>query len=153
MPRVRLQDMLTIMGKGLGRRRPLFADFSIPPPDDLGDGGPLTLRDLITHVVCREVVAFEKRQEARRLDRVLTRTQIEQGQERGKISPEGRDPKHQPPSKVDMESAVATALEAFVDGLYLVIIDDVEYRELDAIVRIDPDSRVTFLRLTFLAGA
>ena len=145
--------MLTIQGKGLGRRRPLFADFSVPPPADMGDGGPLTLRDLITHVVCAEVVAFEKRQEARRLDRVLTRGQIEQGEQCGKISPEGRDPKHQPPLKVDMESAVATAWEAFVDGLDLGIVDEVEYRELDAIVRLEADSRVTFLRLTFLAGA
>jgi hypothetical protein len=52
-----------------------------------------------------------------------------------------------------MESAVATALEAFVDGLYLVILDDVEYRDLDAIVHVEPDSRITFLRLAFLAGA
>jgi hypothetical protein len=145
--------MLTIGGRGLGQRRPLFEDFSVPPPAEVGDGGPVTLRDLITHVVCNEVKAFEKRQEARRLDRVLTPSQIEQGRQRGKIGPEGRDPKQQPPAKVDVGSAVATALEAFVDGLYLVIIDDVEYRDLDAIVRVEPDSRITFLRLTFLAGA
>jgi len=145
--------MMTICGRGLGQRRPLFEDFSVPPPAEIGDGGPLTLRDLITHVVCAEVVAFETRQEARRLDRVLTPGQIEHGRQRGKIAPEGRDPKHQPPTKVDMAAAVATALEAFVDGLYLVILDEVECRDLDAIVRVESDSRMTFLRLTFLAGA
>jgi len=146
--------MLTIKGKGLGRRRPLFADFSVPPPDDHGgDGGPLTLRDLITHVVHQEVAAFEKRQEARRLDRVLSSEQIEEAADRGKISAEGRDPKLGPPPSIDIASAVAVALEGFVDGLYLVAIDDVEYRDLDAIVRLEPDSRVTFIRLTFLAGA
>jgi hypothetical protein len=150
---VTLMGMMTICGRGLGQRRPLFEDFSVPPPVEVGDGGPVTLRDLITHVVCSEVAAFEKRQEARRLDRVLTARQIEQGRERGKIGPEGRDPKHQPPTKVDLESAVATALEAFVDGLYLVILDGIEYRDLDAIVLVEPDSRMTFLRLTFLAGA
>ncbi len=145
--------MLTVSGKGLGRRRPLFEDFSIPPPvEQTGDGGPLTLRDLITHVVCQEVVAFEQRQQARRLDRVLSPREIGEGVARGKVSPEGRDPKHAPPAKVDMEGAVATAIEAFIDGLYLVIIDELEYRELDAIVRLGPDSRITFLRLTFLAG-
>lgn len=145
--------MLTVCGKSLGKRRPLFDDFSIPPPEDCGDGGPLTLRDLIAHVVRNEVVAFEKRQEARRLDRVLSPQRIEHDEKRGKFSPEGRDPRHQQRTRVDAESAVGAALEAFVDGLYLVVIDDLEYRELDAIVRIEPDSRITFLRLTFLAGA
>lgn len=145
--------MLTISGRGLGRRRPLFEDFSISPPAEIGDGGPLTLRDLITHVVGQEVAAFDARQEARRLDRVLTAGQIEQGVQRGKVGPEGRDPRHLPPDKVDVDAAVATALDAFVDGLYLVIIDEVEYRDLEAIVSFGPESRITFLRLTFLAGA
>ena len=73
--------MLTISGRGLGRRRALFEDFCVPPPDEVGDGGPLTLRELITHVVCSEVAAFEKRQEARRLDRVLSAGQIDEGAE------------------------------------------------------------------------
>lgn len=145
--------MLTIAGRGVGARRPLFEDFSIPPPPDLGDGGPLTLRDLIAHVVAAEAAAFDKRQAARRLDRVLSPRQIERGVEKGRISPEGRDPKLRPPPPVDVPAAVATALEAFTDGLYLVVIDGMEYRELDAIVRLSSDSRITFLRLTFLAGA
>ena len=146
--------MMTITGKALGRRKPLFADFSIPPPDDLGDGGgPLTLRDLIAHVVRQEVAAFELRQDARRLDRVLSDEQIAKGEERGKISPEGRDPSLKPPAKVDPETAVAVALEGFGDGLYLVVIDEMEYRDLDAIVHLKPESRVTFIRLIFLAGA
>jgi hypothetical protein len=145
--------MLTIKGKGLGRRRPLFEDFSIPPPNDLGDGGPFTLRHLITHVVHQEVAAFEMRQDSRRLDRVLSAGQIADGARRGKISAEGRDPKWGPTPKIDVDTAVAVALEGFVDGLYLVSIDDLEYCDLDAIVRLEPDSRVTFIRLTFLAGA
>jgi hypothetical protein len=145
--------MLTIRGKALGKRKPLFEDFSVPPPRDVGDGdGPLTLRTLITHVVKSEVQAFQKRQDARRLDRVLSLSEVERGEQTGKISPEGRDPKY-PPAEVDVEAAIATALEAFLDGLYLVVIDEVEYTNLDAIVSLAPDSRVTFIRLTFLAGA
>ena len=145
--------MITIRGKALGKRKPLFEDFSVPPPQDVGDGGgPLTLRTLITHVVSSEVQAFQKRQHARRLDRVLSPREVERGEQKGKISPEGRDPKHSP-AEVDVEAAIATALEAFGDGLYLVVIDEVEYTDLDAIVSLKPDSRVTFIRLTFLAGA
>ena len=33
------------------------------------------------------------------------------------------------------------------------VIDEREYTDLDAFVNLKPDSRVTFIRLTFLAGA
>src|SRR6185503_8133115 len=104
--------MLTVMGKAAGARKPLFADFSVPPPanDRGGDGGPLKLRDLIAHVVRQEVEAFEKRQEARRLDRVLSPAAIQRGEAKGKISPEGRDPKLPPAKKVDPEAAVEVAI-------------------------------------------
>lgn len=63
--------MITIRGKALGKRKPLFADFSVPPPRKRGDGdGPLTLRTLIKRVVTSEFRALEKRQDAQRLDRV-----------------------------------------------------------------------------------
>jgi hypothetical protein len=59
--------MITIQGKALGRKKPLFADWSTPFPPDLGDGGSLTLRDLVSRVVRTEVEAFKKRQQERRL--------------------------------------------------------------------------------------
>lgn len=127
----------------------------MPPPGGLGDddggggGGPLTLRDVLAHVVRHEVKRFRERQEANRLDRVLSARQIEQGEAKGAIRPEGRDV-DQP---VDDGEAVATAWQAFEDGLYLVIIDGEEYRQLDQPVSLGPDSRLTFVRLTFLAGA
>src|SRR4051794_7397764 len=145
--------MLRIEGKALGQRRPLFDGFSVPPPEQADGDGPLKLRDVIEHVVVTEVAAFQKRQQARRLDRVLSPQQLEAGEARGKISPEGRDPKLPPPPEVDPISAVQTALEAFIDGLYLVVIDETEYRDLDQIVNLTSDSKLTFIRLTFLAGA
>lgn len=145
--------MLTVAGKSLGGRKPLFEGFSVPPPPGVGDGSdPIRLRDLIAHIVIEEVAAFETRQQARRLDRVLSPAQIDAGAERGKISPEGRDPKV-PAPKVNVADAVQTALEAFTDGLYLVVLDDVEQRDLDTFVSVGADSRLVFVRLTFLAGA
>ena len=38
------------------------------------------------------------------------------------------------------------------DGLYLVVVDGVEQRSLDSQVFVNPDSRVTFVRLVMLAG-
>jgi hypothetical protein len=140
--------MLTISGKALGKKKPLFADFSIPFPPDLGDGGAVTLRDLIDRVVRSEVDAFKQRQEERRLVRALTSSDIEKGAVRGKVDMGGRDLKQE----VNVEQAVGTALEAFEDGLYLVVVDGQEQRSLDSQVFLQPDSRVAFVRLTMLAG-
>ena len=96
-----------------------------------------------------EVTAFKGRQEERRLARVLSVAEIEERIESGKVDSGGRELDQ----IVDAESAVVTALEAFEDGLYLVVIDGDEQHDLDAQVFLRPDSRVTFVRLIFLAGA
>jgi hypothetical protein len=144
---------LTITGKALGGRRELFEGFSVPVPpesDDRGGGDEgLTLRRLIGHIVRHEVAQFRKRQEARKFLRVLSEREIEQAAGRGKIESGGNESRQ----KVDEEDAVATALQAFEDGLYLVVIDGEEQRELDRQIFVQPDSRITFVRLVFLAGA
>jgi hypothetical protein len=144
--------MLTISGKALGSRKPLFADFSIPPPAELtdpGDGG-VTLRDVITRVVEAEVDAFNTRQQRRKLTLVLSPAEIEAGLEKGRVEPGEREGV---PQRADPEQAVGAALEAFEDGIYLVAIDGEEKRNLDEQVYLQPDSRLTFIRLTLLAGA
>jgi hypothetical protein len=141
--------VVTISAKSIGSRKPLFADWSIPLTPEWGEGGELTLRQLIEHLVRVEVSAFNARREERRLDRVLSRADLDQGHANGRFAPEART---QAPA-ADADSAVGTALEAFEDGMYLVFIDDQEQHDLDQPVRLRPDSRVMFLRLTFLAGA
>ncbi len=141
--------MLTISGQQLGKRKRLFDDYSIPLPPDSGDGGPWTLRKLIITIVNREVEAFTRRQAENRLEKVLSSQQIQASAAQGKVAMGGRNI-HQ---KVDPESAVANALQAFEDGLYLVMLDGVEHRNLDAVIAVNEHSRVTFIRLVFLAGA
>jgi hypothetical protein len=141
--------MITIQGKALGRTRPLFADWSIPFPPDLRAGGDrVTLRDLISRIVRGEVEAFRQRQQERRLTRVLSADDIARSAERGKVDSGGRDLKQE----VDEDGAVAAALQAFEDGLYLVVVDGDEQKDLDREVHVKPDSTVTFVRLTLLAG-
>src|SRR5262249_7090174 len=140
--------MISISGKAIGRAKPLFADWSIPFPPDLGEGGGLTLRDLIIRVVAAETAAFRKRQYDRHFLRALTEREIAAGVEKGKIDSGGRNLTQ----NVDDEDAVAAALQAFEDGLYLVVLDGEEQAELDREVRLQPDSRVTFVRLVMLAG-
>lgn len=141
--------MLTISGKSLGVKKSLFADFSLPlPPGLQGDDG-VTLRRLVEHLVREEVAAFQKRQREGRMLRVLTTRDIVEGAEKGKIFSGGSEIE---PQAIDPDAAVATALQAFEDGLYLVVLDGQQQRELDGQVFLQPDSQITFLRLTLLAG-
>lgn len=141
--------MLTISTRSLGRRKPVLGDFDVPPPPDLHDDGDLRLRDLIEHVVRCQVRMFNQRQNDRRFDRVLSVERIEQAAKAGKVDPGAKPGGEQ----ADADEAVGVALQAFEDGLYLVIIDEVERRSLDEPVYLSSQSRLVFLRLTFLAGA
>ena len=128
--------MLTISGKAVVRRKPLFDDFSIEVPRERGDSG-LTLRDLIERIVRNEVAAFKQRQTERQFIRCLTDAEMAVGAEQGKIDSGGHDDLKQ---KVDPEGAVATALQAFEDGLYLVVLDGVDQKQLDSQIYLQPDS-------------
>lgn len=140
---------ITIRGRTLGSRRTLFADWSIPLPPQWQEEGGVTLRDLIQRVVAQEVQAFRQRQETRQVFRALTSRQIAEEAERGKIDMGGSEVEIQ---DVDEDEAVAIAWQAFEDGLYLVVIDEQDIREIDQEIHVRPDSRVTFIRLTMLAG-
>ena len=133
----------------LGRKARPLDGWAVPDPPVDGDGGHLTLRELIGRIVRAEVSAFERRERARRFVRVLSDTEIVEGAAQGRIDAGGR------PSTgvVDAEQAVGVALQGFEDGLYLVVLDGVEQRELDREVFVTPESKLIFLRLTFLAGA
>lgn len=141
---------VTISSKAVGRRSPLVPDWQFPfPPGDSGESEPLTLRRLITRIVHAEVESFQHRQDARKRLRILTEGQIEEGLAKGKVELGGQDISQE----VDPEIAVATALLAFEDGIYLVILDGEEQRELDRPIHLSPDSHLVFLRLVMLAGA
>lgn len=136
--------------KQMGGKRPLLDDVSVPPPKAMPRGEDLVLRQLIEHVVRSEVRSFRDRARSRRLDRVLSAAHIERAAQTGKVVPEGRP---EVEDGVDPDHAVGVALQAFEDGLYLVFVDETEKRDLDEPVYVRPDSRLVFVRLTFLAGA
>jgi hypothetical protein len=75
---------------------------------------------------------------------VRTEAEVTEGVLRDRIASGG--------SELDEAAAVATALEAFADGLYLVFIDDEQITELSAPVEIRPTSTPLFVRLVPLAG-
>lgn len=143
---------ILVQARQLGSRKRLLADWrcELPPIERPGRGdGGLTLRELITRVVRREVAAFCERQDRARLPQVLSAREIDDQAARGRVLPGERDFIQE----VDEEQAVGMALQAFEDGLYLVILDGQEKRSLDEQVHVHDRTTLVFLRLTLLAGA
>jgi hypothetical protein len=144
-----IMSLLTISARAMGKRKSLVPDWQVPwPPEEHDSGEPLTLRQLITRIVFQEVEAFKSRQEAKRFVRILTEQQIEAGLTKGRVDAGGRNLKQE----VIPEEVVATALRAFEDGLFLVILDGEEQRELDRQIFLQADSHVVFVRMVMLAG-
>lgn len=143
---------LSITGRSAGSRKALFSGFSVPLPHNTDGADGITLRQLIAHVVQHEVKQFAANQQARRLDRVMSAVAIEQGLARGRVDPAAK-PAAITDQKVDTNTAVANGWQAFEDGIYLILIDEIEQRNLDQQAYLKPDSRLTFIRLVFLAGA
>ena len=142
-------SILTISARAVGKRKPLVPDWQVPwPPEEHDSGEPFTLRELLTRIILDEVEAFKGRQEAKLRIRILTEAQIEAGLTKGRVDAGGRN-LHQ---SVNPHEAVATALQAFEDGLYLVILDGEEQHELDRQIFLQPDSHLVFVRLVMLAG-
>ncbi len=141
--------MVRVHGKSLGRKKPLFADWSFPLPPEWSDAGGITLRMLIERIVRRQVEAFQQRQEDATVLRALTSRQIDAAAETGRITMGESEVGRQ---AIDVDSAIGNAFQAFEDGIYLVVLDDVEQKVLDREIHLNDDSRVTFIRLTLLAG-
>ena len=140
---------IVVEGKVVGQKRPLFTDWWVGlPPLDEDRGDHLKLRDLITSIVIKEIEAFRLRQEERKLARVMSRQQIEQDVIGGKVDPG----EHDIQQEVNVDEAIAVALQAFEDGLYFIFIDDVQQTRLDHEVFLKTNSKVMFLRLTALVG-
>lgn len=140
---------MILQTRQLGSRRPLLNDWSFEPPSDWGDGGePLTLRALITRIVLLEVTAFRQRQRDRMTFRVMSATEIVEESKRGAVKPGNQSGLQE----VNEGAAVAGALTAFEDGIYLVLIDGEEQRDLEREVYVTSKSVITFIRLVLLAG-
>jgi hypothetical protein len=145
----KVQSVITIEGKILGRKKPMVTGWAIPFPFDPRDSRKSpTLRELITQVVLEEVNAFQERQEQQHLTRMLTEAEIVLGVEKGKVDMGGRNFEQE----VDPQVAVDTALQAFEDSFYYVFVDGEQQQELDRDVSLRPNSQVTFVRLVPLAG-
>lgn len=137
---------LHIEGKSFGSKKPPFLAWSLP----LDEGNAeMRLDKLIERIVVEEVKNFKQRREDRKLIHYLTSKQIAEGITAGKISMGGREEEE---GDIDDATAIQTAIQAFKDGLYYVFVNDEQIEQLDTIVKLTPQTNVTFLKLIALAG-
>ncbi len=129
--------------KSVGKRRPVLDSTPYTLPD-----GIATLRQLIEAVVRQEVEKYNSRGMDNMLIPFLTEDEISDQSAVGKIG-FGRIYSDK---KADPQKAVETAIQGFEDGLFRVVINDVEATELDMPLSINENDTLTFIRLTFLSG-
>lgn len=147
---------LIIQAQVLGQRHSALPDWEMTLAPDTGPDGTqdsaLTLRQVLALVVTHEVEAFAQRQEERRLARVLLPDEIARGAARGKVAMGGDVEGRDAAQPVDVEEAVATALQAFEDGFYFVFLDGRQLQRLDDVVALREGGHLRFVRLMPLAG-
>jgi hypothetical protein len=128
-----------------GRRRAGTAEHALQLDLPVGE---VPLRSLVEAVVRAEVAAFAERARMRSMLTVLTERGLEEGLAAGAV----RHGEPEAPTYVDPGAAVAAALEAHIDGIFRVVVDDEPVDDLDGMVALHPESRLLFLRLVALAG-
>lgn len=136
--------------KGAGRRRPVLDNVPYEISDRTG-----SLEELIRELVRIEVAAYSRREAGVQLIPFLTGEEITDRAAVGKVTfgrvggtsegcPDGR--------KADLKKAQENALQCYKDGLVRVFMGETELTELETPLQIAPETEVTFIRLTFLAG-
>ena len=132
--------------KQLGKKRPIVSQKTIEI--EALPSSP-NLQHLIKAVVKQQVYVFNQKLEEKPLIPFLLKEDIDQNTKKGKV---GFGSIYND-KKADDQAAIANALLAFQDGIYCVFIDEEQIEQLVQPILLKPDSVLTFVRLTFLAGS
>ena len=142
--------LLRISVKQAGKKKPVIAEREIELER------PQTLRQLLESIVTQEVAAYDAKTAENTagcpqdslIFKALTENEMEDLADTGKIGFGARyNAKQQ-----NLEEAIDNALQSFEDGLYRVFINDEEVRQPDEPLSLQEGARLTFFRLTMLAG-
>lgn len=118
----------------------------------------LTVSKLIRETVSEQIermladLGYQTEQVQRGLDRrYLTQSEVSQQAGDGKISLPVTPRSERPPS-ISKEGEIKKAREAFLAGVYMIVVDGHQAEQLDEVLTLKPDSKVTFIRLMPLRG-
>ena len=137
---------IIVRAKQAGRKHALIENKPIEI-DDIGKSP--TLKIFLKAVVKQQVEEFNAKPTEKNLLPFLSKDEIEQKAEGGKI---GFGSIYNE-NKANLKAAQETALQAFEDGMFAVFVNDNEIQKLDKVVSLDDETVITFIRLTFLAGS
>lgn len=130
--------------KAIGKRKDILAPTPYAIPD-----GICSLRQLLTAVVQKEVAQYNSKQAEAQLMPFLTQQALEDQAKIGKVS----FGTIYSDKKADPGKAVANAIQCWEDGLVRVFMNEEELTDLDAPLKVEAQSVLTLMRLTFLAGS
>lgn len=134
-------SILTLQLKRLGKKKIHLLEFEI-------EKQPQTLKQLIEECVKSEVKRYNEKRKEIKLMSFLSPKDIQEQSVTGKIG--FGDLENKELAQVD--EAIANALLAFEDGLFVVFVDDMEIKSFEQSISLKPDSVIAFIRLTFLTG-
>lgn len=134
---------LTVNVKQLGKRKDAIQSKLITLEQI-----PFTTAELIKEVVVSEVNEFHNRLEESKLIRYLTVNDIQIKSIEGKVSL-GLDYNK---NLVETNEAVHNALQSFEDGIFRIFIGENELTSLNEAIALTDNDKLTFIRLTMLAG-
>lgn len=134
-------ENLTIQLKKLGKSKVESINLSF-------EHRPGILEELIAACIKQSVVKFNEDRASKKVLQFLTPKEIGEKANLGKID-FGEIYNDQ---QIEIDKAINVALQAFKDGLYLVIIDETEIKTLNSKIELTENSILTFIRLTFLTG-
>lgn len=139
-------NQIYITVKMLGKRRPVIEKQAIILNENFLEAP--NLQNFLQLVVAQEVAAYNERISAKSLLPYLDNKKIAEMAAHGKVDFGAQ----YNTETVALEQAIATALQAFEDGLFMVLIDGTICKQLDQPLQFKENSEVVFLRLVALAG-
>ena len=132
---------LTLKIKKLGKRKVNLIEIQISDPIN-------SLKDLLKACVKSEVKKFNTGKTEINLITFLAPKAIKEQSKNGKVSFGDSENNN----LADLEKSIATILQGFQDGLFVVFIGEDEIKNLDQEITLDNSLPITFLRLSFLTG-
>ncbi len=132
--------------KQLGKRKASVVPVSYDLP--LGADGFFTVRELITELVKSGVAQYHEKSEQPELLKCLTREEIDDKAQSGKISFGAAYSE----KRADTAHAVGNAIQCFEDGIYRIFLNDRALEDLEERLTVTKSDTFTFVRLTMLAG-
>lgn len=129
--------------KSIGKRKQ-----SVEPVIYEIQGTPGTVRELILAVTQTGVREYNERMESSELLRYLTKEEIEDQAQAGKIA----FGVNYGEKKAQLSEAQENAIQCFEDGIYRIFMDEEPLEDLETEISITEENVFTFVRLTMLAG-